>query len=117
MCQNFEPQLLAAKLRRTQAYIVGHDKLRLINTYGPAECAIGVHTQLIVYGSDPANIGHQVGGCLWIADPANEHRLFPIGCIGELLIEGSTGRGGRTWERYNSDGTLNFICRKDTEVC
>ncbi|OKL58374.1 hypothetical protein UA08_06365 [Talaromyces atroroseus] len=65
--------------------------LYLINSYGPAECAIwcacapGVSPT-----SDPSNIGRQVGASLWVIEPTNPHRLAPIGCVGELVVIGPT---------------------------
>lgn len=44
--------------------------------------------------SDPKNIGLPVGCHLWVVDPENRHRRLPVGCTGELLIEGHiAGRG------------------------
>jgi non-ribosomal peptide synthetase component F/aryl carrier-like protein len=65
--------------------------LYLINSYGPAECAIwcacapGVSPM-----SDPSNIGRQVGASLWVIDPSSPNRLAPIGCVGELVVIGPT---------------------------
>ncbi len=88
----------------------------------------------------------------WVVDPENHDRLLPLGCIGELLLEGplvgpgylddpertaasfvhdpiwllrgspaQPGRHGRLYMtgdlvRYNEDGSLSFIGRKDTQV-
>ncbi|GIZ46976.1 hypothetical protein CKM354_001007800 [Cercospora kikuchii] len=35
-------------------------------------------------------IGRPLGCALWIIEPENEHKLTPIGAVGELLIEGTT---------------------------
>lgn len=44
--------------------------------------------------SDPKDIGLPIGCHLWVVDPENRHRRVPIGCTGELLIEGHiVGRG------------------------
>lgn len=57
------------------------------NNYGPAEASI--------YAScctpeqrkgQAANIGRPLSTCLWVVDNSND--LVPIGCEGELLIEG-----------------------------
>lgn len=65
--------------------------LHLINSYGPAECAIwcacapGVSPD-----SNASNIGNRVGASLWIVDASNPDKLAPIGCVGELVVEGPT---------------------------
>ncbi|EDN07575.1 hypothetical protein HCAG_04085 [Histoplasma mississippiense (nom. inval.)] len=65
----------------------GH--VTLHNVYGPAEASIwsscnenlGEHSLAL-------NIGKSLASRLWVANPANHHNLVPIGCVGELLIEG-----------------------------
>jgi non-ribosomal peptide synthetase component F len=44
--------------------------------------------------SDPKDIGFPVGCNLWVVDPENRHRRLPIGCTGELLIEGHIAARG-----------------------
>ncbi|XTI94683.1 nonribosomal peptide synthetase [Cenococcum geophilum] len=126
------------------------NQVTLINSYGPAECAIWTScTAGLEVGADPANLGRRVGGIPWVAEVNDSNKLSPIGCVGELLIEGpilareylnnqektaaafiedppwaehfGPGRRRRFYKtgdlvRYNSDGTLNFIGRKDTQV-
>lgn len=122
----------------------------LMNGYGPSECCVAATYNTNVE-DDPTNIGHSVGGICWIVDPNDHNRLAPVGCIGELLVEGSTlakrylnseeqtadvfisnptwlvgRRGGRHLRhrlyktgdlvRYNSNGTMSFLGRKDTQV-
>jgi amino acid adenylation domain-containing protein len=124
--------------------------LRLYNGYGPAETWISSWTEISPESTAPKNIGFAIGGDrFWVADPLNHHRLMPVGCRGELLIEGPTlARGylnmpqrtvesfikrppwlqevdgatpGRVYKtgdlvRYNTDGSLNYFGRKDTQV-
>lgn len=123
------------------------------NQYGPSECSINATHRLHsdAHG-DVANIGTSVGSISWIVDPRDHNRLMPIGCAGELLIEGpilARGYLGRPVEtakvfvempawakldpyhsergsrrmyktgdlvRYNSDGSLIYLGRKDTQV-
>lgn len=64
-------------------------KIRLINTYGPAECT--PISTINVYTSTPEEavlIGKGVGLVTWIVDPEDHNRLLPPGCTGELLLEG-----------------------------
>lgn len=120
----------------------------LNNCYGPAESTIycswngsvGCH-------KSPSNIGRGLSSNLWITEVADYHRLAPVGCIGELLVEGpllargylndlekttssfienpkwaedypGTGRLYKTGDlvRYNTDGTLDYLGRKDSQV-
>lgn len=76
--------------------------VRLLNSYGPAECSIccAVSELSPFPGSsangpqqqskiDPANIGYALpSAILWIANPHNHDSLSPIGAVGELLVEG-----------------------------
>ncbi|KAH6714878.1 hypothetical protein BKA61DRAFT_734232 [Leptodontidium sp. MPI-SDFR-AT-0119] len=62
---------------------------KLMNGYGPSECAVA-STYNTDMGTDPSNIGRAVGGLCWIVNPKNHDRLTPLGCIGELLVEGNT---------------------------
>ncbi|KAL4811794.1 hypothetical protein BDW67DRAFT_189313 [Aspergillus spinulosporus] len=68
-----------------------HSMLDLIVCYGPAECSVycsGMPPATAT--SDPANLGAAIGALYWIADPQNVNQLMPVGCVGELLLEGPT---------------------------
>ncbi|PKY07395.1 acetyl-CoA synthetase-like protein [Aspergillus campestris IBT 28561] len=70
-------------------------RVRLLNAYGPGECA-GVSATMEVAGSsiDHRVIGTGVGSSLWVVNPDDHSRLVPIGAVGELVIESpSVGRG------------------------
>jgi amino acid adenylation domain-containing protein len=126
------------------------DTVRLVNIYGPAECSIwSTYSGNLNKDASPTNIGQGVGSVLWVTEVANHERLVPIGCIGELLIEGPILARGylnnreKTTEAfienppwaehfgpsrrkrfyktgdlvcYNSNGTINYVGRKDTQV-
>ncbi|KNG89441.1 nonribosomal peptide synthase [Aspergillus nomiae NRRL 13137] len=65
------------------------DALELRIVYGPTECTIySMGTDPLTADSDPAGLGHAVGTRLWVTDPENTNKLLPVGCIGELVIEG-----------------------------
>lgn len=119
--------------------------VRLIMAYGPTECCVICFTsdasKIEPRGGD---IGHAVGGKSWIVDEKNPDVLVPIGNVGELLIEGPIlARGyindeiktkaafihnpvwmpkpARLYKtgdlvRYNPDGSISFVSRKDTQV-
>lgn len=61
----------------------------LINAYGPSEASVWCAAGRFTTPNDQCNnIGYPVGCRLWIAEPDNLHCLTPLGCAGELLIEG-----------------------------
>ena len=121
-------------------------RVRLIIAYGPTECCVICCTldtstsEAIAKG----DIGYPVGGRPWIVDPTDTDTLAPVGTVGELLIEGPIlargyindecktaaafirnprwmRRAARLYKtgdlvRYNADGGVNFVCRKDNQV-
>ena len=117
--------------------------VHLHNLYGPTETTIWCVIAKDIKSSDaPTTIGRAVGSRAWIADPSDYQQLVPIGCSGEMLVEGpilahgyinnsaqtdsvfvtspdwATGRRFyRTGDlvRYNPDGSIHYIGRKDTQ--
>jgi amino acid adenylation domain-containing protein len=67
-------------------------RIRLINAYGPAEaCVICTAHEWKISASSglsTATIGRAINCVSWIVDPSDHNRLSPIGCVGELLIQG-----------------------------
>lgn len=83
--------ILAGEAMSASDISVWGSAVSLVNGYGPSECAVAsLVNSCVTPGTDPSNIGFAVGGRAWITDPLNCHRLSPIGCIGELCIEGPT---------------------------
>lgn len=67
------------------------EKVRLLNCYGPAECAACAIGQLNLDESRTISIGKAFGcGLCWVADPLDHDKLMPVGAVGELLVEGPT---------------------------
>ena len=93
----------------------------------------------------PINIGYPVACNLWVVDPDDHNILVPLGCVGELLIQGSTLARGYlkdpektkasfidppSWAldystrmyktgdlvKQATDGSYNFVGRKDNQV-
>lgn len=65
--------------------------VRLVNVYGPSETTVWSSSRHVTAGgedSDSKNIGHPAGCRYWVVQPDNHDRLVPLGCPGELLIEG-----------------------------
>lgn len=59
------------------------------NQYGPSECSINcTHNGKTGHIEDISNIGRSVGSVSWIVSPTNHNKLVPVGCVGELLVEG-----------------------------
>ena len=121
------------------------NKVRLLIVYGPAECTIICSIlDTSQYSADDGSIGYAVGARSWIVDASDVDRLCPIGAVGELIVEGPmVGRGyindekktneafiknpswmpmpARVYKtgdlvRYNQDGSIRFLDRKDTQV-
>lgn len=64
------------------------------NAYGPAECSAVFSVQPELKYRDPSNIGFPTGGIGWVVHPDDPNHLLPLGCTGELLIEGPiVGKG------------------------
>ena len=66
------------------------ERVTLVNGYGPTEAAvICVANGHVSRDKDPSNIGYAHSNCYaWITEPGNHDRLSPLGCSGELLMEG-----------------------------
>jgi amino acid adenylation domain-containing protein/non-ribosomal peptide synthase protein (TIGR01720 family) len=62
--------------------------VHLHGQYGPSEASINSAWKDFKNGGEPTNIGYAIGSVSWLVDPENRDRLVPIGCKGELLIEG-----------------------------
>ena len=121
--------------------------VQLVNGYGPSECCVcSSSNRRVLPGTLPNDIGTSVGAACWVADRDDHNKLSPIGCIGELLVEGHTlarhylnnqektdaafiprpswlpwTRCDRLYKtgdlvKYAPDGSILFIGRKDTQV-
>ncbi|KAH7081202.1 hypothetical protein BKA63DRAFT_549944 [Paraphoma chrysanthemicola] len=62
--------------------------VRVFGQYGPSEASINSAWRDFTNGGEATNIGKAIGSVSWVIDPDNRDRLMPIGCKGELLIEG-----------------------------
>ncbi|KAH8902238.1 acetyl-CoA synthetase-like protein, partial [Coniochaeta sp. PMI_546] len=67
----------------------GH--VRLVNGWGPAEtCVFSTLHEWQSANESPLTVGRPVGGFCWIVDPEEPERLAPVGCAGEVVIQGPT---------------------------
>ncbi|MCJ1261333.1 hypothetical protein MMC22_001197 [Lobaria immixta] len=65
------------------------DAVYLVNAYGPAETTILCTSNPGVKpNTSSANLGRGMGALTWIVKPSDHNHLCPLGCIGEILIEG-----------------------------
>tara|TARA_R110002003_G_scaffold124_21_gene11362 strand:+ start:12515 stop:16243 length:3729 start_codon:yes stop_codon:yes gene_type:complete len=62
--------------------------VRVFGQYGPSEASINSAWRDFTNGGEATNIGKAIGSVSWVINPDNRDRLMPIGCKGELLIEG-----------------------------
>ncbi|KAF2013569.1 acetyl-CoA synthetase-like protein [Aaosphaeria arxii CBS 175.79] len=79
---------------------------------GPSECAIYcAGSEAIKPGQPPSTFGTAAGCRMWVVDPRDHTRLAPIGCPGELVVEGRTVARGYL---HNPERTrLAFLGEKD----
>jgi amino acid adenylation domain-containing protein/non-ribosomal peptide synthase protein (TIGR01720 family) len=70
------------------------DAVDLYNCYGPTECSACSLKSNVAISDNPANIGRPLGSFTWIVEQAGEAQLTPIGCVGELWIEGPSLASG-----------------------
>uniref|UniRef100_A0A8H7KDX2 Carrier domain-containing protein n=1 Tax=Bionectria ochroleuca TaxID=29856 RepID=A0A8H7KDX2_BIOOC len=122
----------------------GHATLH--NLYGPAEASICGWLADVGIISKPSNIGVPSSSAWWVVEPENPQKFVPIGCVGELLIQGPMMARGyinpdkvsaQAWlrdvdwlpgnmpnkayltgdlVRRLEDGTFEYMGRKDTQV-
>ena len=56
---------------------------------GPSECSIYcAGSEAIKPGQDPSTFGRAAGCRMWVVDARDHTRLAPVGCPGELVVEG-----------------------------
>lgn len=122
-------------------------QVELFNIYGPTETCVLCSAHFYESPNEsPMTVGRPFAHRLFIVEPDNLNRLAPIGCIGELVIEGhaiargyinseektnasfvnglewmlptSSNRAYRTGDlaKFNFDGTIEFIGRRDSQV-
>lgn len=81
--------------------------VRLIISYGMTECSIHcVDAVPLTLESDPANLGRPSGCLMWIVDPDDHNKLAPIGCVGELVIEGRMVSRGYLNDKGKTDAAF-----------
>lgn len=65
------------------------EDLQLMFTWGPAETTIYASASApITLESSPKRLGKAMGCRMWLCDPMDHNKLVPIGCVGEIVVEG-----------------------------
>ncbi|KAJ5160376.1 Nonribosomal peptide synthetase 1 [Penicillium canariense] len=83
--------LVLAGEAMSQSQLATWSKIKLVNGYGPTEASVAsVLNSNVTPTTDCKDIGLPVGVRSWLVDPANHDQLVPVGCPGELLLEGPT---------------------------
>lgn len=99
--------ILGGEAVRTKDVKPWWNKVKVITAYGPSECAtISTINSSASSMEEVAAIGTGSGGVTWVVDPDNDNCLLPVGCVGELLVEGPLvgqgylGEPGKTAEAF-----------------
>ncbi|KAL4766170.1 nonribosomal peptide synthase Pes1 [Aspergillus foveolatus] len=81
--------LVGEAMSRTDLEAWSH--IKLLNGYGPTEAAVcaAINSTMDI-NSDCRDIGLATGTHFWVVNPNNHNQLVPVGCPGELLLEGPT---------------------------
>jgi amino acid adenylation domain-containing protein len=81
--------LILAGEAMSQSQLATWSKIQLINGYGPTEASVAcVLNSYVTPNTDCKDIGLPVGVRAWLVNPDNHDELVPVGCPGELLLEG-----------------------------
>ncbi|OCL04567.1 acetyl-CoA synthetase-like protein [Glonium stellatum] len=86
--QGLKSIILGGEPLRADIHARWASRVNLFNDYGPAECSILAVMTRSTLETPPSMIGKGQGCRTWVADKNNSNRLVPVGCIGELLVEG-----------------------------
>ncbi|KAL5349632.1 hypothetical protein ACLOAV_004662 [Pseudogymnoascus australis] len=126
--------LLAGETVSRDVFEMWIGKVRFLNGWGPAEtCVLSAVHEWHSASESPLTIGRPVGGFCWIVDSEDARHLAPIGCVGELVVQGPTllreylsdkdktnaavvttlpqwtpRRGSTRWNRFYKTGDLCF---------
>ncbi|KAK1754463.1 hypothetical protein QBC47DRAFT_461558 [Echria macrotheca] len=121
------------------------EKVNLQIWWGPTETTIYASSTPALNPTDsPLKLGNPMGCSMWLCEPNDHNRLTPLGCVGEIVVEGPlVARGyldeeaktaaafvrdphwanglGRMYKtgdlaRYDADGCMVFLGRKDNQV-
>lgn len=63
---------------------------RVYGVYGPTECCVYCAVHDPSDGTEDGLIGRPMSSVGWVVDPNDHTKLAPLGCVGELAVEGPT---------------------------
>ena len=82
-------------------------RVDFIISYGMAECSIHcVDAVPLTLTRNPANLGRSSGCLMWIVRKDNHNKLAPVGCVGELVIEGRMVSRGYLNDKVKTDAAF-----------
>ncbi|KAE8152814.1 nonribosomal peptide synthase Pes1 [Aspergillus avenaceus] len=96
--------LVLAGEAMSQSHLETWSMIDLVNGFGPTETAVtsAVNSRM-TRTSDCRDIGLPTGGLCWIVDSEDHDQLVPIGCVGEMLVEGPTLARGYVNNQQKTD--------------
>ena len=81
--------LVLAGEAMSQSQLEIWSRIQLVNGYGPTEASVAsVLNSHVTPDTDCKDIGLPIGVRTWLVNPENHDELVPVGCPGELLLEG-----------------------------
>jgi len=81
--------LVLAGEAMSQSQLETWSRIQLVNGYGPTEASVAsVLNSHVTPDTDCKDIGLPIGVRAWLVNPENHDQLVPVGCPGELLLEG-----------------------------
>ncbi|OGE56404.1 hypothetical protein PENARI_c003G09293 [Penicillium arizonense] len=81
--------LVLAGEAMSQSQLATWSRIKLVNGYGPTEASVAsVLNSCVTPDTDCKDIGLPIGVRAWLVNPDNHDELVPVGCPGELLLEG-----------------------------
>ncbi|KAE8394317.1 hypothetical protein BDV23DRAFT_11565 [Aspergillus alliaceus] len=87
--------LVLAGEAMSQSQLDTWSNINLVNGFGPTETAVtAAVNSKVTKSSDCRDIGLPTGVHCWIVDSEDHNQLVPVGCVGEMIVEGpSLARG------------------------
>jgi hypothetical protein len=78
-----------------------------MNGYGPTEaCVFCLTREVTVEDNRPSKLGRAVSSRSWIVDIQDVNRLVPVGCVGELVVEGHSLARGYLHDSQKTDAAF-----------
>ncbi|KAL7775607.1 hypothetical protein CFE70_009451 [Pyrenophora teres f. teres 0-1] len=88
-CQSLQTLVLIGEMALSEIYATWSPRINLFNAWGPAECSVVSSAYKVRSATDyEGRIGTPLSCRLWLVNPQDPSRHVPVGCVGELLVEG-----------------------------